>query len=197
MNLPQQIRWLSKQSLRKQLTVPGRAPIPNMRPFFAVPIKERLVLLALYDSRTMGEIKEAMPWVKETDVRLTSRRIHQAIELLEAGFEDDTIWMNPGPVPMEEVGDLTDTDTQFPFYSRRIPEDTEVQLRKYLWPATTLVLFGEHVPPKVGKLTLKQRAIVYMVVVEEMTWIEVERMMECSKTPISTSLTRMVEALGG
>jgi hypothetical protein len=168
-----------------------------MRPFLAVPLRERLVLLALYDNRSMEEIKGAYPWAKETDVRLTSHRIQAAVSILFTSLDEPTAWMDPGPYPGIEAADLTDPNTQLPINSRDIPDDIEKQLRQALFPSVTLMLFGAHVPPAVNTMSLQHRTLVYLIVVEELGWGEAMEMLECSKRQVHISLTEMVEALGG
>lgn len=180
--------------MQSQLAIPGRPSVPDLRPFLSVNLPMRLVLLAIYDNKTMPQIKKAMPWVKETDVRLTSRRIHAAIEELQEGRANPTGWMNPGPEVDNEC-DLSDPETPFPLLSRLIPEDIEIQLRKTLWPDTVHILFGEHVPPEVAALSLQHRVIIYLLVVEEMERPDVIRMMKCTDHAIRESLSKMVEAL--
>lgn len=204
MNLPQRIRVLAERAFERQAKAHDRIPAPDMRPFLAVPIRERLVLLALYDNRSMAEIKEAYPWAKETDVRLTSHRIKTAIDIFVAATEDPTTHIHPGPLPDHEAtGDLGVGDpndplyTDFPIESRLIPKDTAKQLRQAFYPSVPLMLFGAHVPASVAELSLQHRAIAYLAVVEEWTWGEVQELLACSKWQVYNGLTEAVEALGG
>jgi hypothetical protein len=197
MNLTHAIRLLCEAAFERQSKTPGHPPAPYMQSFLAVPLKERMTLLALYDGRTMEEIKAAFPWVKETDVRLKSARIQDAAAILCLSFEDPTAWMNPGPYPEDETGDLVDPTTPLPVSTREIPATIETQLRQALFTSVPVMLFGTHVPKEIAQLGLRKRAIVYLVVVEEMPWGEVMSLMECSKRQIHNSLTGMVRALGG
>jgi len=197
MSLSQRIRILSEAAFTRQSRQPGNPPAPDMRPFLSVQLPERMVLLALYDGQSMEEIKAAYPWAKETDVRLTSHRIQPAIADLIAAVHDPTAWIRPGPIPEVEAGDLTDPDTPDPINHRRIPADVETQLRQAFFPSVPLMLFGAHVPPEVGAISLQHRAVVYLVVVVELPWSEVMRMMGCSKRQIHNSLVEVIEALGG
>jgi len=198
MNLSQHIRILSENAFTRQSKLPGHPPTPDMRPFLAVPIRERLVLLAIYDGQPMEVIKGAYPWAKETDVRRTSHRIQDALAIFNAALKEPTAWINPGPYPVAEVdGDLGYPDTPFPINSRTIPADTDKQFRQAWFPSTPLMLFGAHVPPAMSQLSLKRRSIVYLAVVEEWSYSQIMETLECSKRQVHTSLIKAIEALGG
>ena len=167
----------------------------SLWPYLAVPIRPRLTLLALYDNHTMEEIKGAFPWVKETDVRLTSHRIHEAIALVTSAMEDPTCWVDPGPIPDQEVGDLTDPATPFPVTDRSIPRDTDKQFRQAYYSSAPLMLFGPTVPPELGEISLQRRAVIYLLVVEELRWTQIEELLGCTEWQIREAIRQTFEAL--
>lgn len=170
---------------------------PSMWPFLSVPLKERLTLLALPEEATMAECKQALPWMKETDHRLTSHRIHHALSCLVQALEHPTDWINPGPMLAHETGDLADPTTPFPVPDRLIPTDTDKQVRQALYPSPPLLLFGALVPAALHELSLQPRAIIYCLVVEEMTWGEIQMLFECSEWAIRQAIRQVYAALGG
>jgi hypothetical protein len=66
-----------------------------MWPFLSIPIQERLILLSLFDQSSMVEIKAALAWAKETDLRLSSPRMLDALAGLRYGMEHPP----PGSIP--------------------------------------------------------------------------------------------------
>ncbi len=181
---------------------PNDPHAPSMWPFLAVPLKERLTLLALTEESGMAECKTAYPWMKETDHRLTSHRIHRALDILTAAMEQPTAWINPGPLPEVEVADLLPDETTgelppFPVPDRLIPRDTDKQLRQALYPSTPLLLFGPLVPPRLHDLGLQKRGILYCLVVEEFGWLDIQELFGCSEWLIRQTIKQAYEVLGG
>src|SRR5215212_5766237 len=85
-------------------------PIPPMQAYLAIPIKTRLILLALHDGADEAGVKAALPYAKQTDVRLTSKEIREGLDLLKKGLEDGTFFIDLGTIPLTNDidGDLTD-----------------------------------------------------------------------------------------
>lgn len=169
----------------------------TMWPFLAVPLEMRLVLLCQTEQATMEQIKAALPFAKETDVRQTSHRMRAAIEVFNRSMEEPTAWLHPGPYPETEPTDLVDPETSFPFPDRLIPRDTDIQLRQVFFPEAAVLLFGELVPEQLAALGLQPRLVLYLLSVEEMGWREVEELLGCSEWAIRQALKQGIEAVGG
>lgn len=197
MNQTHQLRLLLEHTYttHKRTNTPHA---PSMWPFLAVPIKERLTLLALTEEATMAECKAAFPWMKETDHRLTSHRIHHALDLLTAAMEAPTTWINPGSLPdLEATDDLTNPETPFPIPDNQVPDDIDKQLRQALFSSVPLMLFGPLVPPTIHELGLQKRAIAYCLVVEEFGWSDIQMLFGCSEWHIRQTIKQAYEVLGG
>ncbi len=225
MNQTHLLRVLFETTLEEQLREPGIPPTPAMQPFLVVPIQERLILLSLYDQQSGADpralspwehkpkpsssparpiamdaltaIKAALPFAKETDIRLTSKRMLGALAALTAAMENPTAWIHPGPYPDHETGDLGDPETPLPIDTRDIPADTEKQLRQAFFPAAPLMLFGTHVPAVIAELGLQRRAILYLLIVEEWEWSDIQTLLQCSKGQVEYAQRRAIEALSG
>jgi hypothetical protein len=65
--------------------------IPNLHAFLVLPLKERLVLLCLADRANHKTIQAALPFAKQSDVRLTSPAMRAAIHLLRLSFRPETL----------------------------------------------------------------------------------------------------------
>jgi hypothetical protein len=107
-------------------------PIPPMQAYLAIPIKTRLILLALHDGADEAGVKAALPYAKQTDVRLTSKEIKEGLDLLKKGLEEPTFFINLGSVPLETAhdGDLTDPTTKALCRDADIPETFERTFRQ-------------------------------------------------------------------
>lgn len=175
----------------------------TMFPFLAVPIKERLVLLCLSEQATMPQIKAALPYAKETDVRQTSHRMRAAIGIFNEAMENPTAWLHPGPYPLAEVPDLLERHPEtgelppFPLPDRLIPRDTDKQLRQAFFPEAAVLLFGELVPEPLAALGLQVRAVLYLIAVEEYGWKDVQTLLQCTEWSVRQALKGGIEALGG
>jgi hypothetical protein len=223
MNQTHHLRVLFEDVLEEQLREPGIPPTPAMQPFLIVPVQERLILLSLYDQQSGADprtlfawehkpkpstsparpiatealtaIKAALPFAKETNIRLTSKRMLGALADLTAAMENPTGWIHPGPYPDCETGDLGDSETPFPINTRDIPDDTEKQLRQAFFPATPLMLFGTHVPAAIAELGLQRRAILYLLIVEDWEWSGIQALLQCSKGQVEYAQRRAIEVL--
>src|SRR4051794_12315760 len=133
-----------------------------LQAFLALPIRERLILLALLDQHGKPDeaaIRAALPYAKQSDVRLTSKTILKAVETLKAAIETPTLWVGPD-------------------------HDQEKQLLAVFYPSAAVCLFGGLVPPDLRDLDLQARMIIYCLVVETMKWEIVEELLGCSEWKI-------------
>jgi hypothetical protein len=94
-------------------------PAPPLHALLAVPLPERLVLLALIDHARPEEIRKTLK-ASAADINLTSDRMRAAVRILK--------------------------DALLKPYAHLRPEhEPESQLRQLLFPSTAVLLFGETV----------------------------------------------------
>ncbi len=146
----------------------------------AVPIKERLVLLALTDGAGSAEIKRILK-VKDDDVRLTNPRMRAAVQTMKEAL-------------LDPYGHLPDPDSLTNDTHRTVAERS---LRQLLFASTAVCLFGEGVPAQLAALPLGDRVILYLILVEEMPWSEVQELTGCSEHAIRRAITSAIEQIGG
>jgi hypothetical protein len=196
MNHSHRLQQLFEQAYQRH--VKADAPsATSLIPFLAIPIQERLILLALLDGATLPEIKVAFPFAKETDIRKVSKRMIAAEDQLMAAIEDPWCWLWPGFERVDETGDLTDPETPFPVPSFTIPPGTDVQLRQIFYGSSALMLFGEAVPTVIARLSLQQRSVLYCLAVEALSWQDVKTVLGCTEWKIRRAIKDAEEALGG
>ncbi|MDP9370725.1 MAG: hypothetical protein M3Q03_21065 [Chloroflexota bacterium] len=148
-------------------------PCPPLHALLSVPIRERLVLLALTDGAEAAEIKRTLK-VKDEDVRLTSHRMREAVAIVKAALLD----------PFDHLPDpdsLTNDDHR---------PVAERHLRQLLFASTAVCLFGEGVPAQLAALPLRDRVITYCLLVEEMRWSAVEELLGCSEHAIRQAIAQ-------
>jgi hypothetical protein len=144
-----------------------------LQAFLALPIRERLILLALLDQHGKPDeaaIRAALPYAKQSDVRLTSKTILKAVETLKAAIETPTLWIDPD-------------------------NNQETQLLNVFYPSAAVCLFGGLVPLELRDFSLQDRLIAYLLVVETMKWDEVEELPGVSEWRVKMTLHRMTEVL--
>lgn len=169
-----------------------------LQAFLALPIRERLILLALLDQQGKPDeaaIRQAIPYAKQSDVRLTSKTILKAVETLKAAIERPTLWIHPGPYPEREVRDLTIQTAKPPVPDALIPYDIEKTLTQIFYPSAAVCLFGGLVPPEVREFSLQARCCLYLLVVECQHWGEVEELLGVSKWFVRQAIHNALEAL--
>ena len=143
----------------------------------------------------MEQIKSALPYAKETDVRQTSHRMVAAIKTFNAAMDEPTAWLHPGPYPDQEPADLSDPTTPFPLPDHQIPRDTDLQLRQVFFPEAAILLFGELVPTELAAIGLQARLILYCLAVCESSWLDIQELIGCSEWSIRQALKGGIEAL--
>ncbi len=194
------LRFGLERLYREGLAIRQR-PCPPLHAMLAVPIKERLVLLALADGASAAEIKRTLK-VKDEDVRLTSPRMREAVSALREALLDPyghvpEEWLNP---PLVSSDDMT-VLPPFPRYGKSWDErhgrKVERELRRRLFASTAVCLFGDGVPFPLRDTPLRTRMIVYCLLVEELSWDQVEELLGCSEHAIRTAIQRTMEQIGG
>lgn len=144
---------------------------PSMWPFLSLLLRERLILLCVADTgANETAIKQALPFAKQTDVRLTSPAMVAASQTFLKVLNTPTAWIDP-------------------------EGDVERQLLQIFYPSATPMLFGYVAPPELAQLSLKTRCAIYCLVVENLQRREVQELLGCSEWFVKTSIERALEAL--
>lgn len=193
-----QIHRLRLAFERRYPIVAGRyqATPPPMQPFLALPIEERLVLLALADGADEATIRAILPFAKQTDARLTSKRMLAAVERLKAALESPLFFIDLGEVPLDtQVGDLTKPTTKVLCPDHLIPQDIERTFRQIWYPSAAPLLLGAMVPIELKDLSLKERLILYLLIVQESTYEEVQELLGCSDWSIRQAIKKAMKEL--
>lgn len=137
----------------------GRLAPPPMQAFLAVPLPERLILLAKIDGAEAKHIKWLLR-ASDDDLGLTSPRMVQAVALLTAAMDE-------------------------PWGFIDLSIDPELQLMQSLFRHVPMALIGEVVPPALSSLTIGQRLGLYLILVcglsYKRTSPEVERLLGCTE----------------
>jgi hypothetical protein len=173
-------------------------PIPPMQAYLAIPIRTRLILLAIHDANGKPDeaaIKAALPYAKQTDVRLTSKEIKEGLELLKRGLEEPAFFIDLGgiasavdyPEPdrdaqgnhIDEYG-LTAPDAKPLWRDSDIPQDIERTFRWVWYPSAAPLLIGPMVPASIAAWSLKMRLCLYLLIVQECERDEVCELLGCS-----------------
>jgi hypothetical protein len=98
-------------------------------------------------------------------------------------------------------GDLTNglilEDSQGIAWNRRYGAALEAHLGKLFWADVAVALLGQHVSPEVAKLSLKQRLVMYCLLVEGLTQQETIQIMGCTEWDIDRSLRDGLRVVGG
>ncbi len=154
-------------------------PCPPLHALLSVPIRERLVLLALTDGAEAAEIKRMLK-VRDEDIRLTSPRMREAVATVKDAL-------------LDPYRHLPDPDTLTNDDHRPVAER---HLRQLLFPSAAVCLFGEGVLAQLAALPLRDRVVVYCLLVEEMCWSGVEELLGCSEHVIRRAITHARESIG-
>ncbi len=170
-------------------------PTPPMRAFLALPIEERLILLALADGADEETVRQLFPFAKQTDARLKSQRMLQALATFQQGLHEPTFFIDLGDIPLEtdHTDDLTDMSTKTLCRDADIPQDIERSFRWIFYPSAAPMLIGPMVTSPVSDWPLLDRLIVYLLVVEELTYRQVEELMGCTEWRVRQSLKIALE----
>ncbi len=145
-------------------------PAPPLHALLAVPLPERLVLLALIDHAPAEEIRRTLK-ASADDIRLTGDRMRSAVRILKDAL------LRP--------------------YAHLRPEDEpESQLRRMLFPSSAVLLFGETVPSNLATLTLRERLIIYLILAENWQWSQIQSYLGCSEWAVRQAVRRAKEQIG-
>ncbi len=137
-------------------------PCPPMQAFLAVPIRERLVLLARADGADEKTIQRLLRTTPE-DAALQSQRMVEAVKLLTAAMDEPWGLVAPG-WSLERLKSL--------YFYRRFPA----------------MLVGEAVPAELATLSLQQRLGLYLILVEGASREEVQSYLGCTEHSIKRAI---------
>ncbi len=173
-------------------------PTPPMRAFLALPIQERLILLALTDLGDKADeetVRALLPFARQSDIRLKSERMRQALVTFQKGLAQPTFFIDLAGIPLEtdHTGDLTDMNTKTICRDADIPQDIERTMRQVWYPSAAPLLVGPMVPPSLADWSLKERLAIYLLVVSEVTYKDVEELLGCTEWFVRACLVKALE----
>ena len=171
-------------------------PTPPMRAFLALPIQERLILLALTDLGDQADeetVRTLLPFARQSDIRLKSERMREALVTFQKGLAQPTFFIDLGQIPSLETdhtGDLTDMNTKTLCRDADIPQTVEKILRQVWYPSAAPLLVGPMVPPSLADWSLKERLSIYLLVVDEARYKDVEELLGCTEWFVRACLVK-------
>ena len=173
-------------------------PTPPMRAFLALPIQERLILLALTDLGDKADeetVRALLPFARQSDIRLKSERMREALKTFQKGLVQPTFFIDLAGIPLEtdHTGDLTDMNTKTICRDADIPQDIEKTMRQVWYPSAAPLLIGPLVPPSLQEWSLKERLAIYLLVVSEATYKEVEELLGATEWFVRACLVKALE----
>ncbi len=144
-------------------------PTPPMRAFLALPIQERLILLALTDLGDKADeetVRALLPFARQSDIRLKSERMREALKTFQKGLVQPTFFIDLGNIPLQNdhTGDLTDMNTKTLCRDADIPQNIERSIRWVFYPSAAPMLIGLMVTAPVSDWPLLDRLIVYTLI---------------------------------
>ncbi len=172
---------------------------PPLHLLLPVPISERLVLLAQIDGATPQEMK-ALLKVKDDDLSLKSERMIRALTLLDQAQRDPFLhWSSAWfEAPLISSADITQVVQGTGYvWDERHGHEVERACRQVLFSSSAACLIGECVPVALRHLTLRERLLIYCLLVEEMQWSEIQALLHCSEWSIRESINKTFTYLGG
>lgn len=170
---------------------------PPLHLLLAIPISERLILLSRVDGDSPQEIK-ALLHAKDDDVHLRSDRMVQAVQILNDAQHDPFLhWPSDWfKAPLIDLPDITDDVQTAGFgWDERHGHAVERAFRQVLFSTAAPCLFGECVPALLRNMTLRERALIYCLVVEEMEWEDAQHLLGCSEWALRVSIKKTFEYL--
>ena len=170
---------------------------PPMQAFLALPIKERLVLLALLDGADEATIRQTLPFAKQTDARLTSPAMQAAVARLHEALATPAFFIDLAgiPLPTDHTGDLTDMATKMLCRDADIPDTIERTIRQVWYPSAAPLLVGPMAPAEIAVWGLKERLALYLMIVQECSYAEVQELLGCSDWFVRKCIRAALEEL--
>jgi len=172
---------------------------PPLHLLLPIPISERLVFLAQIDGATPQEMK-ALLKVKDDDLTLKSERMVRAVSLLNQAQRDPFLhWSNDWfEAPLIGSTDITLVAQGMGYrWNDRFGYDVERACRQMFYASVAVCLVGECVPVALRELALRERLLIYCLVVEEMQWSAIEAPLHCTEWSIRESINKTLTYLGG
>ncbi len=165
---------------------------PPLHLLLPIPISERLVLLAQIDGATPQEMK-ALLKVKDDDLSLNSERMVRALSLLDQAQRDPFLhWSNDWfDAPLISRPDITLVAQGMGYrWNDQYGHEVERACRQMLYASVATCLVGEYVPTRLRDLSLRERLCIYLLIVEEMQWSEIQALLHCSEWSIREAINK-------
>lgn len=185
--------WKS-QAPERPLTTPG------LHFLLALPIAPRLLLLATLDGASERQIRRSLQVCdRQTPVSEQVAAIRSRLKShLVAPYDHwPQAWTREDVTPEADVTQGQDEVMGTSYWAERHGPALETQLSKLLWADVAVCLFGASVPSQIAGLSLQQRMILYLLLVEHSSWQEVMSLTGCSEHAIRRTIKDGLRAVGG
>jgi hypothetical protein len=153
---------------------------PGLHHLLAVPIRERLILLAKVDGATPHQIRR-MLHCSADDANSRSDGMLDAVSIWQSTIQD-AFWHFP-------------TRANWRFQKEA---SVEKGIKQLLWADVAVALIGDAALPElVQSLPLKRRLMLYALLVEDMRWSSIQPLFRCTNWQIRESIRIGFDAVGG
>jgi hypothetical protein len=175
---------------------------PGLHHLLPIPLAERLILLATIDGADERTIRASLR-VSKDDANLTSRRMKRTMQRLKGHLASPhahwpEVWTRVDLTPDHDLTNgVTFEESNGIAWNRRYGSALEAHLSRLLWADVAVALIGQSVPKEIATLSLKQRLILYSLLVEGITQEETIQIMGCTEWDIDRSLRDGLRAVGG
>lgn len=179
-----------------------RISTPGLHHLLPIPLRERLILLAVIDGADERTIRRRLK-VSTEDAMLASRRMKRTLQRVKGYIASPhdyfpEVWTRDDLTPDADLTNgLILAESQGIAWNRRYGEKLEAHSGRLLWSDIAVALIGQSVPRQIARLSLKQRLIVYCLTVEGGTQQETIQIMGCTEWDIERSLPDGLRAVGG
>ncbi len=153
-------------------------------------------------------MRQLFPFAKQTDARLKSPRMLEALATFQQGLHEPTFFIDLGditkyvdyPEPaidaqgnhIDKYG-LTKPNAKPLWRDVDIPRDIERTMRQIWYPSAAPLLIGPMVPPSLADWSLKERIAIYLLIVSEETYKGVEELLGCTEWFVRACLVKALE----
>jgi hypothetical protein len=175
---------------------------PGLHHLLPIPVRERLILLAVIDGADERAIRKAIKASKD-DRSLNSRRMKRTLLRIKEHLKTPhsywpEVWTRADLTPDADLTNgLILEESQGIAWNRRYGASLETALGRLLWSDVAVCLIGQSVPRRVARLSLKHRLILYCLLVDGRTQDETIQIMGCTGWDIERSLRDGLRAVGG
>ena len=151
----------------------------NLLPLLTIPIPERLIILARLDGARPGEISRTLH-VSPADASLSTPRMLAAWQALPDLLAQPYAFIEDGIL----VGDTRR-------FLEAHGEAIERRFIQWFFADVTVCLFGDGMPRQLLGLTLRDRLIIYLLLIEVMEWRDIQDAMRCTEHAIKAAIQRL------